>query len=62
VDSQNGDNIMFIGRNGILLETLMGSKAAYKLQGNEYYIRSKITNNNGKMAWTQPLFVGQKLI
>ncbi len=58
VDAQNGDNILFIGKNGSILKTVSGSKATYQIQGNEHYIRIKITNADGKMAWTQPVFVG----
>lgn len=59
VDSQNGNTIMFIGKNGTVLKTFPGSKTTYKIQGNEHYVRVKIINANGKMAWTQPVFVDQ---
>lgn len=57
VDSQNGETINFIGRNGSILNTVIGSKATYQIRGDEYYVRTKITSADGKMAWTQPLFV-----
>jgi hypothetical protein len=34
-----------------------GKKATYKIQGNELYVRAKITNTDGKAAWTQPVFI-----
>jgi hypothetical protein len=57
IDSENGDSITFIGKNGSVLNTVSGKKANYKIQGNELYVRAKITNAEGKAAWTQPLFV-----
>lgn len=57
IDSQNGESIMFTGKNGAVLKTVKGSKAEYQIKGDEYYIRAKITNSGGKMAWTQPIFI-----
>lgn len=57
VESHNGDTIKFIGKNGDLLEKVVSSKTTYRIRGNEFYIRTKITNAEGKMAWTQPVFV-----
>ena len=57
VDSKNGNNIIFIGRNGTVLKTVPDSKATYQISGDEYYVRAKITNPDGKAAWTQPVFV-----
>jgi DNA replication protein DnaC len=57
VDSQNGNSISFIGKNGSVLLTVIGKNANYKIKGNELYVRVKITNNAGKAAWTQPVFV-----
>lgn len=55
VDSQNGDTIIFIGKNGSILTTISDRKATYQIKGDEYYVRVKITNAEGKMAWTQPV-------
>ena len=55
VDSQNGDKIVFIGKNGSVLKTVNDSVATYQITGDEYYVRAKITNNDGQMAWTQPV-------
>jgi len=57
VDSDNGNLITFIGRNGSVLSTVTGEKATYKIKGNELYVRAKITNADGKAAWTQPVFI-----
>jgi hypothetical protein len=57
VVSQNGDTIKFIGKNGLVLSSVTGSKATYTIKGDENYIRAKITNASSKMAWTQPVKV-----
>jgi hypothetical protein len=57
VDSENGSSIIFIGRNGKVLEKVKGPKASYHFNGDEYYVRVKITNDEGKSAWTQPVFI-----
>ena len=61
IDSQNGDTIKFIGKNGAVLKKVIGRKATYKISGNEYYIRTKIINIDGKMAWIQPINVENEL-
>lgn len=57
IDTENGTRISFIGQNGKVLSTVMGHGATYKFKGNEHYIRIKITNDEGKSAWTQPVFI-----
>ncbi|MEI6176657.1 MAG: GDSL-type esterase/lipase family protein [Verrucomicrobiota bacterium] len=57
VDSQNGNVVTFIGKDGVVLSTTNQSKAVYDIKGDELYIRAKITNSEGKAAWTQPVFV-----
>lgn len=60
VSSQNGDSIIFIGRNGKTLKIISGDSGTYNMTGNELYVRAKIINTDGKMAWTQPVFVTKK--
>lgn len=50
-------SISFIGRGGRILKTATSEPAKYKFTGKEGYVRAKITESNGKMAWTQPVFV-----
>jgi hypothetical protein len=57
IDSENGNSITFIGKNGFVLNSVSSNKATYKIQGNELYVRAKITNIDGKAAWTQPVFI-----
>jgi len=57
IESQNGDTIIFTGRNGKVLKTVADSKARYNIRGDEYYVRAKITNSDGQAAWTQPVLI-----
>lgn len=49
--------IQFIGGGGRVLEEAISSPATYTFRGNEGYVRSKIIESNGKLAWTQPIFL-----
>jgi hypothetical protein len=57
IDTENGSRITFIGFMGRVLSTVNGSRATYKPTGNEVYVRIKVTADDGKMAWTQPVFI-----
>lgn len=50
----------FIGRDGRVLKTAIDNPAVYSIRGNEGYVRAKVIESNGKIAWTQPVFVGKK--
>jgi hypothetical protein len=52
--------IQFIGRGGRILSESIQSPATYTVRGNEGYVRAKIIESNGKMAWTQPVMIGAK--
>ena len=52
-------NIQFIGREGKILAESPESPAAYKFRGNEGYVRVKISESNGKNAWTQPVLASK---
>lgn len=56
IESKNGETINFIGKNGLLLKTVNGNKATYRIGPDDYYVRAKVLNSEGKMAWTQPVF------
>ncbi len=49
--------IQFIGRNGRLLRESIESAAAYDIRGDEGYVRARVLESNGRMAWCQPVFV-----
>ena len=47
----------FVGRGGKVLSTVRGLTAEYHVRGNEGYVRARVTDSNGRHAWTQPLWV-----
>lgn len=47
----------FIGKNGRVLQDGTANPATYTIKGDEDYVRAKITDANGRCAWTQPVFV-----
>lgn len=49
--------VQFIGSGGRVLSEAVASPATYTIKGNEGYVRAKIFESNGKMAWTQPVMV-----
>lgn len=61
IESTNGDEIKFIGKNGQILKTAEGKSADYNIDGSELYVRTEITNKNGQKAWTQPVFISNKI-
>jgi len=52
--------ITFIGTGGRVLSEAIQSPAIYTIKGNEGYVRAKIIESNGEMAWTQPVMIGQR--
>lgn len=52
--------IHFIGRGGRILKTMTSNPAVYTIRGSEAYVRAKVVESNGKMAWTQPVFIKPK--
>jgi hypothetical protein len=50
--------IRFIGRGGRLLAEAPDRAATYTFAGDEGYVRAKVLESNGKVAWTQPVGVG----
>ena len=49
--------IQFIGRNGTLLKESIDATATYTVTGSEGYVRARVIESNGRMAWIQPLIV-----
>ncbi len=47
----------FIGRGGRVLKTSGSSRPSYRIQGNEMYVRARVTNSGGERAWVQPVFL-----
>ena len=48
--------IQFIGAHGKVLSESTESPATYAFAGDERYVRAKIFESNGRLAWTQPVF------
>ena len=46
----------FIGAGGKILSESITNPAVYKFRGNEKYVRARVIESNGAMAWTQPVF------
>lgn len=49
--------IQFIGSGGRVLQESEGPSATYAVRGNEGYVRTKVIDSNGRMAWGQPEFI-----
>ena len=53
--STSGYHIRFIGKGGTVLADVQGETATYRMKGTEGYVRAKVIESNGKLAWTQPV-------
>jgi len=49
--------IQFIGSGGKVLSEIASGTGEYRPKGNERYVRVKVLESNGKVAWTQPLMI-----
>lgn len=47
----------FIGRGGVVLARVGGASPRYALRGDEGYVRARVRDSGGAVAWTQPVFV-----
>lgn len=47
----------FIGEGGKVLLRAEGNLAEFDLKGGEKYVRARVTDSGGSMAWVQPAFV-----
>ena len=47
----------FFGTNGTLLKKTGDNPASYRLTGTEKYVRARVTDSGGEVAWLQPIFV-----
>jgi hypothetical protein len=52
--------IQFIGKGGRMLKEAIASPARYEITGGEGYVRAKVLDSNGQVAWTQPAFVSPR--
>ena len=49
--------IQFIGKGGRLLAERAEPVATYTIKGDEGYVRARVLESNGQIAWTQPIQV-----
>jgi hypothetical protein len=64
MDMKTTDDIRFttefVGRGGRVLATVRGQEATYRVRGNEGYVRARVVDSNGRRAWTQAVFIGER--
>ena len=56
-DGSSKYRIQFIGKGGRLLAEVPDASGAYTFTGNEGYVRAKVIESNGRIAWVQPAMV-----
>lgn len=49
--------IQFIGSGGTVLHEGLESPATYEYRGTEGYVRARVLDSNGRIAWCQPVLV-----
>jgi hypothetical protein len=52
--------VQFVGKGGRMLTEVSASPYQYDIVGSEGYVRARVRDSNGQMAWTQPVFVPAK--
>lgn len=53
--------IQFVGKGGRILKEAIEPSAIYTIRGDEGYVRARVLESNGRMAWCQPVFVESRL-
>jgi hypothetical protein len=56
-DNWSKYRVQFIGKGGRVLHEAIDSPAEYAFRGDEGYVRAKVFESNGRVAWTQPILV-----
>ncbi|MGQ0733405.1 MAG: CehA/McbA family metallohydrolase [Acidobacteriota bacterium] len=57
-DAWSRYRVQFIGPGGRVIDEQARLPAVYRLRGDEGYVRARIVESNGRMAWTQPVPIG----
>ncbi len=52
--------IVFYGRGGRVIKEVATGQARYDITGNEGYVRAKVFESSGRVAWTQPVMVSAR--
>lgn len=50
---------VFIGKEGQVLSESIANPAIYRFRGDELYVRAKVFDSNGNVAWLQPVMVNR---
>ena len=56
-DTWSKYRVQFIGKTGRVLQESLDSPAEYAFRGDEGYVRAKVLESNGRLAWCQPVMV-----
>lgn len=48
--------VQFIGAGGKVLKEVAAPQATYEIRGDEGYVRARVLESSGRMAWMQPVF------
>ncbi len=57
VEAEEKTCIQFFGKDGVELKSEYAEKSEYKFNGDEQYVRCRISSTAGVWAWTQPVFM-----
>jgi hypothetical protein len=49
--------IQFVGKSGRIVREITEPTAIYDIRGDEGYVRARVIESNGRMAWCQPVQV-----
>jgi hypothetical protein len=52
--------IQFIGKGGRVLREATEPNATYEIRGDEGYVRARVMESNGRLAWCQPIMVSPR--
>jgi len=50
--------VQFLGKGGRVLQEVTNNTATYSFTGSEGYVRARVLESNGRIAWLQPVVVG----
>jgi hypothetical protein len=51
--------VQFIGKGGRILSEVPDVSATYTFTGDEAYVRARVLDSNGRIAWVQPVLTGR---
>jgi hypothetical protein len=49
--------VQFVGNGGRILREVAEATATYDIRGDEGYVRARVLDSNGRIAWVQPVMV-----